>query len=94
MKIAWMLALIFLSWVELLAYTAYMASQFIKKTTVPSLQRPNNPIYEESYSPYEQGYHPVQQKSFKPFITDVVEPENRISPLYDQVQIMYPEDPR
>lgn len=52
--------------------------------------------YEQSYAPYTQGYQPVKRAAMpiKPFIVEAKEEKEVISPLYEQPQVMYPEDPR
>lgn len=53
----------------------------------------------ESFTSYEQGYQPVLRpmpsgSQMKSFTTNVVEQESVDTSLYEQPQVMYPEDPR
>jgi hypothetical protein len=104
-KVAWILVLLFVNWIGALSYFIYWygfakqkRSQValpVQLSDVPSQQL--DASSEQNYSPYEQGYQPIRTQTTsqgKPFIAESGEQEEMMSPLYEQSQIMYPEDPR
>jgi hypothetical protein len=104
-KVGWILFIIFTNWIGALAYWIFgygFAKQKRSQVVLPVQQSyvPYQPDYapsEPSYSPYEQGYQPVRTQDapqITPFMADGEEQEEVISPLYEQPQVMYPEDPR
>ena len=105
-KVAWVLILLFTSWIGVLSYFIYWYGFAKRKYSqvvdlVQSSTRPypqNDAPSKQNYSPYERGYQPIRTRatsSVKPFIAEKSgEQEEMTPPLYEQPQVMYPEDPR
>ncbi len=104
-KGAWILVLLFVNWLGALSYFIYwygFAKQKRSQIVLPVQPRSapyqqNDVPSEQNYSPYEQGYQPARTQDVsqvQPFIAEREEPEEIMSPLYEQPQVMYPEDPR
>lgn len=104
-KVAWILIILFFNWIGALSYFIYwyaFAKQKRSQAMLPvqsgevSSQQHDAPS-EQNYSPYKQGYQPIRTQitsQGKPFIVENEEQEEIISPLHEQSQVMYPEDPR
>ena len=104
-KVAWILFMLFGTWIGALSYCIYwygFAKQKRSQVVLPVQSsyvpyQQNDAPSEQNYFPYEQGYQPVRTQAtsqVKPFIAERGEQEESISPLYEQPQVMYPEDPR
>jgi hypothetical protein len=104
-KVAWILFILFANWIGALSYFIYWygfakqkRSQVVfpvQSSYIPYQQ--NDAPSEQNYSPYEQGYQPARTQAaspVQPFIAEREEQEEMMSPLYEQPQVMYPEDPR
>jgi len=104
-KVGWILLIIFTSWIGALLYWifGYGFAKQKRGQVVPPVQQsyvPYQPDYapsEPNYSSYEQGYQPIRMQDappITPFMAEREEQEEAMSPLYEQPQVMYPEDPR
>ncbi len=103
-KVAWILFFIFVNWIGALSYFVYWYgfAKLKRSQVVPPMQSsyiPYQQMYtppEQSYSPYEQGYQPVRTPNpfqASHFFAEREEREEIMSPLYEQPQVMYPEEP-
>ncbi|HEY1353102.1 MAG TPA: PLD nuclease N-terminal domain-containing protein [Ktedonobacteraceae bacterium] len=95
-KPGWIIFIILANWIGALAYFLYWFgfAQRQHKQRAPAMQQP---LPEQEYSSYTTGYQPVRTPSAQVWVANVRESEKALSsspPASEEMQIMYPEDPR
>jgi hypothetical protein len=95
-KFGWIIFIFIANWIGALAYFLYWFG-FTRRQheqIAPTLQ---HPLPEQEYPSYTTGYQPVRTTSAKVLTDNVTESEKALSAspsASEEMQIVYPEDPR
>lgn len=97
-KIGWIILIFLANWIGAAIYLIYWFGFARHQRRQVRPMRQPTPVYtpsEREYSSYTQGYQSLKRAApIKPFIADLAEPEEAMNASAEQIQIMYPEDPR